>query len=142
MTRPLAAEVAPVFASWPVPARRRLLALRELVFDVADATPGVGPLSETLKWGEPAYLTEQTRAGTTLRLAWKPRAPNHVSLFVHCGTSLVDGFRALDPELHCIGDRELRLAIAEELPASVRTCVEMTLTYHRPALARQRAAQR
>jgi hypothetical protein len=32
------------------------------------ATPGVGALHETLKWGQPAYLTPETRSGTTLRL--------------------------------------------------------------------------
>ena len=37
--------------------RARLLVLRELIFDTAEKTEGVGEIEETLKWNEPAYLT-------------------------------------------------------------------------------------
>ena len=46
----------------------KLLQLRELIMKTAAATPEVGRLEETLKWGEPAYLTRQTGAGSTIRM--------------------------------------------------------------------------
>ena len=45
------------FAAYPPNIRRKLMALRALIFDVASATEGVGRLEEAIKWGEPAYVT-------------------------------------------------------------------------------------
>jgi hypothetical protein len=58
------AKVAAVFKAYPPAVRTRLLALRELVFDVAATTPEVGRLTETLKWGQPSYLTAESGSGT------------------------------------------------------------------------------
>ena len=74
-----------------------MLLLRELIFATAAATPGVGALEETLKWGEPAYLTSATRSGSTIRLAWKPARPEQYAMFFNCQTTLVDTFRTLFP---------------------------------------------
>lgn len=136
MCSPMNAEVAAVFASYPRQPRERLLKLRQLVFEVADGLAGVGPIHETLKWGEPAYLTPISKAGSTLRLGWKPRSPEHYSMFVHCRTSLVDGFRTLFPELHCVGNREVRFDVSEPLPSVARDCIARVLTYHKPHLHR------
>ena len=35
--------------------------LRQLIFETAAATEVVGELEETLKWGEPSYLTPKTK---------------------------------------------------------------------------------
>src|SRR5690606_2522937 len=122
------AEVEAVFASYPERPRRRLFELRQLVFDVADDLPGGGPVQETLKWGEPAYLTPTTKAGSTLRLGWKAQRPGCYSMFVHCRTSLVDTFRLSFPELHCIDDREVRFLASESVPAAARDCIALALT--------------
>jgi hypothetical protein len=131
-------EVEAVFAGYPQQPRKRLLKLRRWVFEVAEALPGVGPIHETLKWGEPAYLTPATKAGSTLRLGWKPQAPEYYSMFVHCSTSLVDSFRTLFPGLHCIGNREVRFEISEPVPLVARDCIALVLTYHKPHLRRKR----
>jgi hypothetical protein len=67
MTECLPSDVAAVYAGFPPEMRARLMEVRALLFDLAGGT-GVGPLTETLKWGEPAYLTDASRAGTTVRL--------------------------------------------------------------------------
>ena len=41
-----------------------MLRLRQIVLDTASETEGVDALEETLKWGEPSYLT---RDGSTIR---------------------------------------------------------------------------
>lgn len=117
--------------SYPAEARQRLMAVRQLIFDAAAACE-VGPLTETLKWGEPAYLTEASKAGSTIRLGWKARQPDRVALYFNCRTTLLDGFRTLYPELCFEGNRALLLSLAEPLPeAAVTRCVEQALTYHR-----------
>ena len=63
--------VAETFDSYPPNMRRALLALRSLIFETAASTDGVGVLEETLKWGEPAYLTSESRSGSTVRIAWQ-----------------------------------------------------------------------
>ena len=50
--------------------RAQLMALRDAVFDVAAGTPGVGRLEETLKWGQPSYLT--TESGQVFRYDERP----------------------------------------------------------------------
>ena len=51
--------VARVFEAYPPAIQPKLFVLRELIFATAAATEGVGELEETLKWGEPAYLTKK-----------------------------------------------------------------------------------
>ena len=60
--------VARVFKSYPRKTRSKLLVLRQLIFDAAAETEGVGELEESLKWGEPAYTTKASKSGTTIRI--------------------------------------------------------------------------
>ena len=46
--------VAAAVDAFPAAVRRRLLQVRRLIFETSAALDGVGPLTETLKWGEPA----------------------------------------------------------------------------------------
>lgn len=57
-----------VFNAYPKPVKARLLALRRLIIDTARTTKGVGALQETLKWGQPSYLTAETKSGSTIRI--------------------------------------------------------------------------
>ena len=62
------AQVAAVFRSYPSGVATKLLALRRLILDVASSTEGVGPVEETLRWGQPSYLTTRPRSGSTIRI--------------------------------------------------------------------------
>ena len=69
--------VAAVFDAYPRPLRSKLLALRRLILDTARTTKGVGALQETLKWGQPSYLTPETKSGSTIRMnVWRCVAPS------------------------------------------------------------------
>ena len=61
-------EVEEVFNNYPEPMRQKLMFLRHLVLETASETEGVNKLEETLKWGEPSYLTKN---GSTIRMDWK-----------------------------------------------------------------------
>lgn len=58
------ATVAAVFEADPAELRKRLMRLRLLIYETAAATEGVGPLVETLKWGQASYLTSASGSGT------------------------------------------------------------------------------
>lgn len=105
--------------------------LRALLFETAAETASVGPIKETLRWGEPAYLTAPG-IGSALRLAWKPRAPERVGLFVICSTDLLDRYRSFDlTGLELEGDRGLLIPIDGDLPKdALRRCMREALTYH------------
>lgn len=127
------AAVAAIFDSVPVPVRERLLGLRRLIFETAERTDGVGPLEETLKWGEPAYLTSTTRCGSTIRLGWNRRAPDHCKLLFHCRTDLVESFRVrFGDRLAYEGNRAVLLSPSGPLPRDLlAACIASALTYHR-----------
>lgn len=125
--------VAAVYDAYPPRARKLLLGVRQRIFETAARHPEIGPLTETLKWGEPAYLPATTKSGTTLRLGWSPKRPDTAGLFVNCQTSLIETWRArYADELTFIGNREIRLPLNRPLPEDpLRHCIAMALTYHK-----------
>ena len=122
--------VAEVFEKYPPKIRKKMLALRELVFEVAANAEGVGEIEETLKWGEPAYLS---KIGSTVRMDSKPAAPSHYSMYFHCQTTLVETFRTMFPsDFTYVGNREIVFHENDAVPFdALALCVEMSLTYHR-----------
>jgi uncharacterized protein DUF1801 len=122
-----------VFRAYPPALRRELLALRRLVLDTARKTEGVGPIEETLKWGQPSYVTSQTGSGSTIRIdAVKPQ-PGRYAMYFHCQTNLVATFRQLYPkEFVFDGNRAILFDPARPLPEEpLRHCIALALTYHR-----------
>ena len=90
-------------------------------------------LTETLKWGEPAYLTEATRSGSTIRLGWFRSSERECGVLFNCRTTLVDDFRERFPGVFAYEkNRAILLDAREPLPkAPLSTCLGMALTYHR-----------
>jgi hypothetical protein len=131
--RPMPADVAPAFSAFPERVRARLLEVRDLIFETAAAIEGVGPLTETLKWGEPAYLTQATGSGSTIRLGWFRSAGRECAVLFNCRTTLVDDFRGQFADVFAYEkNRAILLDAREPLPeAPLRSCLGMALTYHR-----------
>jgi hypothetical protein len=126
------AEVTEAFARFPEPVRRRLLEVRQLIFATATETAGVGPLTETLKWGEPAYLTETTGSGSTIRLGWSKKSKDECSVLFNCQTTLVATFRdQFGDVFRFAGNRALLLDTTGPLPrVPLAVCLSAALTYH------------
>jgi hypothetical protein len=126
------ADVAARFAAYPVPVRKKMLALRELIFRTAARTEGVGQIQETLKWGEPAYLTAQSGSGSTVRIDWKAKTPDQYAVYFNCKTNLVEQFRSLFPnDFEFEGNRALVLRLGQRAPKdSLAFCIGASLVYH------------
>jgi hypothetical protein len=127
------ADVAATFSAFPERVRARLLEARDLVFETAANIEGVGLLTETLKWGEPAYLTEATRSGSTIRLGWFRSSERECAVLFNCRTTLVDDFRSQFPDVFAYEkNRAILLDASKPLPrAPLSSCLGMALTYHR-----------
>ena len=122
------AEVEAAFAAFSTSAREKLLAARSLVFKEAE-DPLIGPLTETLKWGEPSYLTDARGSGCTIRLG--VTKAGRAAMFVHCATTLVADFKDLYGEiLEFEGKRALLLPDAADHPDALSHCIRLALTYH------------
>ncbi len=125
-------EVEKTFKSYPAAIRKKLMALRELIYKTSANTPGVGALEETLKWGEPAYLTSKTKSGSTIRIAWKNSQPLEYAMYFNCQTNLIETFRTLFPdEFRFEGNRAIVFHEDDEVPLdSLGFCIAAALTYH------------
>jgi len=124
-------DIAAVFDSYPEKLKQRLLALRQLIFETADQTHGVGPVTETLKWGQPSYLTSETNRGSTIRIGQHKDA-DQIALFVHCKTNLIAQFKDYYGDtLTYDGKRAVVFDVNEPLVNDpVCHCISMALTYH------------
>ena len=129
------ADVASAFSDLPESVRERLLGVRGLLFDTAARTAGVGEVVETLKWGQPSYLTVRPKSGSTVRLGIS--GDGRPALFCHCQTTLIGAFRDLYPDVFDFeGNRALVLKEGDPPDAELAHCIALALTYHR----RKRAA--
>ncbi len=120
-----------MFRAYPPAVKARLLRLRDLIFETASATTGVGEIEETLKWGQPSYLTAQSGSGTTIRIDRAKGADGEVAIYVSCLTDLVATFRERYPKLRYEGKRAIRFRAEDNLDEpALRHCIALALTYH------------
>lgn len=110
-------------------AREGLLLLRDMIFDIARGRPEIGQIEETLRWGQPAYLTPQTKAGTTLRLG-VPKSAGF-ALFVHCQSRLIPEYLTAYPMWDRVdGTRAVLFDQVTEIdPLRHGWLIEQALTY-------------
>ncbi|UZD24162.1 DUF1801 domain-containing protein [Algoriphagus halophytocola] len=123
-------RVKEVFQAYPVFVQAKMYDLRALVLEAAGEIPGLARIEETLKWGEPSYLTKQ---GSTLRMDWKAKNPHHYAMYFKCTSKLVPTFRlAFEGLFSFEGNRAILFSLEDEIPAQeLRQCIKAALTYHR-----------
>ena len=123
----------------PRPGQIKTARAARLIFDTAAATAGVGAIQEALKWGQPSYLTAESKSGSTIRIDQVKAEAGQYAVYFHCQTDLVETFREIYPELRYGGNRSILLDAGEKLPEkALRHCVALALTYH----ARKRKAEK
>lgn len=129
---PLPKAIETCIAPWSEQAQRAFQGVRQVVVTVAARTT-IGDLTETLKWGHPAWLPRTPGIGSTLRCNWNAKTPDRLSLYVHCQTTLVDTLRLLYPDTFTYeGNRALHMSLDAPLPYdAIDHCAVLTLTYHR-----------
>jgi len=122
-------EVAAIFASYPKKFRDKLMFLRQLIFDTAAKTKEIGEVEETIKWGEPSYLTKN---GSTIRINWKEKLKEQYAIYFKCTSLLVPTFKKLYPtEFKYEDNRAILFNLNDNIPIEkLCHCIKMALTYH------------
>lgn len=123
-------KIEKIFANYPDSVRNKMQELRELVLQTASETKEVSRLEETLKWGEPSFITKN---GSTLRIAWKEKTPEQTAMYFQCTSRLVDTFRMIfDHKFQYEGKRALIFPLDQEIPkVELKACIKASLIYHK-----------
>lgn len=123
-------EVEFVFSNYPDSIRDKMLNLRALVIETAKEIEAITVLQETLKWGEPSFIT---KIGSTIRMDWKEKSPNQYAMYFQCTSRLVETFKMIFRDtFNFEGKRAIVFQLEEEIPtASLKHCIKAALTYHK-----------
>lgn len=123
-------EVELVFSNYPEPVRVKMVTLRALVIESAKEIDGLAMLQETLKWGEPSYLTKN---GSTLRMDWKSKTPNQYAMYFKCTSRLVETFKIIfKNSFNFEGTRAIIFQLEDDIPKEeLKHCIKAALTYHK-----------
>ncbi len=107
-----------------------MLLLRNIIIEVAEDIDGISTLEETLKWGEPSFLTKY---GSTLRMDWKEKSPQQYALYFKCTSRLVETFKNLYKNtFEFEGKRAIVFQLHDDIPKEeLKACIKATLIYHR-----------
>ena len=126
-------DVAAVFQSYPPKIRTKLMFLRQLILETAVAIESVGEIEETLKWGEPSYLTPKSKTGSTIRIDWKKSHKEQYAIYFKCTANLVPAFKdKYSKKFKFDGNRSIVFSLDEEIPIhELKNCIALALTYHR-----------
>ncbi len=122
--------VKTVFDNYPDPVKNKMLVLRKLVIETATEIEGISALEETLKWGEPSYLTKN---GSTIRMDWKSKKPEQYAMYFKCTSRLVETFKKLfKNDFDFEGNRAIVFGLEDEIPTkALKNCIKAALTYHK-----------
>lgn len=115
-------------ASYPDHIRPKMDALRNLIWETAEEL-NIPHLEETLKWGEPSFLTKK---GSTLRMDWKEKSPEKYALYFKCTSKLVPTFISIFGDLFTYETtRAISFNLNDTIPVEeLKICIGMTLRYH------------
>ncbi len=124
-------DVLAVIDRYPEEVRAAILRLRALIAETAESSEAVGTLEETLKWGQPSYLTVRPKSGTTVRIDRDTSDSGDYALYVNCQSSLVSEWRGLFPNMTFGGNRSVHFRLDAKMPEDeLRQMMLMALTYH------------
>jgi hypothetical protein len=125
-------KVEEAFNGYHPAVRKKLMRLRMLIFDVASETEGVGELEETLKWGQPSYLTTKSKSGSTIRIGREKKTEGDYAIYFKCQTSLVATFKErFKNKFRYEDNRAILFRVTDKIPVrELSHCIAMALTYH------------
>lgn len=104
--------------------------LRKLVLELTAEIEGLQKLVESLKWGEPSYLTKH---GTTVRMDWKEKTPDQFAVYFKFTSLLVPTFKTIYKHQFTFeGNRAIVFKLDDQIPEEeLKHCMKLALTYHK-----------
>jgi len=120
--------VEQIIEAYPDAAKSKFYEIRSVIFEIAKENE-LGDIEETLKWGQPSYLS---KFGSTIRVDWRKSNPNNIDVFFNCKTVLIETFKEIfDDELTYRGNRVVVIELSNPVPDALKTCILMALNYHK-----------
>ncbi|MFT6925203.1 MAG: hypothetical protein ACJAZP_000783 [Psychromonas sp.] len=115
------------FSTYPADVAVLLGTVRDLIFNVAKQE-GIFDITETLKWGEPSYVS---KIGSTIRIDWKDKYPDQYCIYFNCKTSLIETFKEVYGDTFAYeGNRAIVFKINQVVPyKELAHCISMSLRY-------------
>jgi Domain of unknown function (DU1801) len=125
-------EFSDAIARYTPEIQAQLKNLRHLVLYIAAKTEGVGEIEEALKWGQPSFLTTETKSGSTIRIDGRRNDPTKYAMYFHCKSGLIDEFKQhYNGALNFEGKRAIIFDAKDELPTEILGhCISLALTHH------------
>jgi hypothetical protein len=125
-------DIQKIFNQYPKEVKKRIIELRSIIFEVARNNPKIGIITESLKWGEPKYQTNQTKSGSSISINHKKEMENNFSMCVLDTTNLIQTFKEIYPKtFYFNGNRELIINANKKMPKEeIYHCIELALTYN------------
>ncbi|MDH7445873.1 DUF1801 domain-containing protein [Aquimarina sp. 2201CG14-23] len=122
-------KVASVYHNYSDFVREKITHLRNLIIETAEEIEEITSIEETLKWGEPSFLTKK---GSTIRIDWKKSKPDQYGMYFQCTSKLVTTFRVIYKDTFQFeGNRAIIFPIQEDIPKKeLQNCIRAALTYH------------
>ncbi len=101
--------------------------IRDLILIVAKQD-GISDLTETVKWGEPSYVS---KIGSAIRFDWKAKHPDQYCVYFNCKTSLVETFKEVYGDIFTYeGNRAIVFKIDQAIPLKeLAHCLSLSLRY-------------
>ncbi len=101
--------------------------IRDLILIVAKQD-GISDITETLKWGEPSYVS---KIGSAIRFDWKDKHPDQYCVYFNCKTSLVETFKEVYGDIFTYeGNRAIVFKIDQDIPLKeLAHCLSLSLRY-------------
>ncbi len=123
-------RVKDVFEKYPKSVQKQMQHLRKLVLEAAAEIDGLEKLEETLKWGEPSYITKH---GSTLRMDWKEKTPDQYAVYFKCTSQLVPTFKTIYKNTFRFENtRAIIFKLHEQIPEEeLKHCMKLAMTYHK-----------
>ncbi len=115
------------FESYPENIADLLNNIRDLIYRVAKQDEIID-LTETLKWGEPSYIS---KIGSTIRFDWNPKYPDQYCIYFNCKTSLIETFKEVYGDTFMYeGNRAIIFKCNQDLPTiELSHCISTALRY-------------
>ncbi len=123
-------KITTIFENYPESVRDKMDDLRTLIIQTATDLNEITHLEETLKWGEPSYISNH---GSTIRIDWKKKNPNQYAMYFNCSSKLITTFRIVFNRTFLYeGNRAIIFDLHQPLPEiELKKCIEAALLYHK-----------
>jgi hypothetical protein len=121
-----------IYGEYPNKVKAYLLEMRKIILDTAKKEKDVGAIEEVLRWGQPTFLTRDTKSGTMIRIDRYKKQDDKIAIFFHCQTQIITMIALkYGDKLTYDGNRAIIFDLNKALPKRViKDCALLALRYY------------